>query len=282
MSRSPSDQLMQGALGLAARGVPVIPLRPRSKVPIHRGWPALGMLDPDAICTEWRLNPGANVAVLCGPDAFCGDGLVVIDIDLPDGPYTWFDMLGDRPTPDTAAVRTPSGGQHLYFTGHAGSWNPGPGVEVRSIGRQCAAPPSFTGDGRYTWIQETILDVLPEWLCKPPELRRTPRAVSNNCPSEPSEPSEGRDPVLAVDPPTYFRTLTGLVPNRQGFVLCPVHQELEPSCKVYETADRGWFCFGCRAGGDVVTLVAQLAGIPTPVKGREFLALLDYLAGRLL
>jgi hypothetical protein len=30
-----SNQLLDGALDLAARGIPVIPLRPRSKVPIH-------------------------------------------------------------------------------------------------------------------------------------------------------------------------------------------------------------------------------------------------------
>ena len=74
------------------------------------------------------------------------------------------------------------------------------------------------------------------------------------------------------------------MPDRNGFVACPIHQEHEPSLKVYETAERGWFCYGesCRRGGDVVTLVAALAGIPTPVRGHQFVALLEYLRGRLL
>jgi hypothetical protein len=121
---------------------------------------------------------------------------------------------------------------------------------------------------------------LPAWLAQPP------RARIGNADRRPAITHAGGlcDPVLDVDPPTYFRVLCGLTPDRNGFVCCPIHQETEASCRVYATADRGWFCYGetCRKGGDVVTLVAQLAGIPTSVRGPAFLQLLDYLAGRLL
>jgi hypothetical protein len=176
-------------------------------------------------------------------------------------------------------AETPNGGWHLYHTGHAVSWNPGPGLEVRSQGRQCAAPPSQLDAGGYEWGWNSWpLTPLPWWLQAPipaPTVQRG-EFVSSGL----------RDPVLDVPPPVYFRVLVGLTRDRHGFVSCPVHPfpDVEPSCKVYDTPDRGWFCYGeqCRKGGDVVSLVAHLAGIPTPVRGREFLTLLDYLAGRLL
>jgi hypothetical protein len=273
--------MVEGALVLASRGVPVIPLRPRSKVPIHRNWPALGLLDPDSIRTEWEQHPDANVGVLCGPDAFDGDGLVVIDVDMPDGAEALHRLELERgELPPTVTVITPSGGRHFYYTGHAISWNPAPGLEVRSLGRQCAAPPSALTGGEYRWVGwGDPLDVLPEWLKIP----------DRHAPAEPRPaftPSGLQDPVLDVPPPVYFRVLVGLTRDRHGFVPCPVHPfpDLEPSCKVYDTPERGWFCYGeqCRKGGDVISLVAHLAGIPTPVRGREFLTLLDYLAGRLL
>jgi Bifunctional DNA primase/polymerase, N-terminal/CHC2 zinc finger len=275
MTTSRSTDLLDGAVGLAARGVPVIPLRPRSKVPIHRNWPALGMLDPDAIRLEWNLTPEANVGVLCGVDALDGRGLIVLDVDQPNGPETLRRLeLEHGVLPATVTVRTPGGGRHFYFVGHAVSWDPAPGLEVRSGGRQCAAPPSLLCAGAYRWVAECDLAEVPAWLQVP--IVSTPRARGT------FSPVGDRDPVLDVDPPMYFEALTGLTPNRHGFVLCPIHQEVEPSCKVYETSERGWFCFGCRRGGDVVSLAAQLAGIPSPVRGRAFTALLDYLAGRLL
>lgn len=268
------SEFLEGALGLAARGIPVIPLRPRSKIPLHANWPGLGMLDADSIGLEWEQNPCANVGVLGGPDALDGHGLIVVDIDMPDGPGT-LEALEDkhRKLPCTATVTTPSGGAHHYYRGHAVSWNPGPGLEIRSAGRQCAAPPSVhPNGGRYTWSREMELVQAPLWLsaCQQAPCSRA-REVTR-----PGRPGL-QDPVLEVPPPVYFEVLCGLVPDRQGFVPCPIHGEIEPSLKVYPTADRGWFCYGAShySGGDVVTLAAELAGITTPVRGYEFMALLS-------
>ena len=107
------------------------------------------MLDPCAIRLEWRLNPDSNVGVLCGREAFRGRGLTIVDVDLPDGPAT-LERLQDQALatfPYTTGVETPSGGMHHYTIGYTASWNPGHGVEVRSIGRQCAAPPSIHPNG---------------------------------------------------------------------------------------------------------------------------------------
>lgn len=44
----------------------------------------------------------------------------------------------------------------------------------------------------------------------------------------------------------------GLSVNRSGFVSCPFHNERTPSMKVN---DKGYKCFGCGKGGDVIDFV---------------------------
>lgn len=46
----------------------------------------------------------------------------------------------------------------------------------------------------------------------------------------------------------------GLQPNRMGFCRCPVHGEKTASMKLYREPGRGWYCFGCHQGGDVIRL----------------------------
>lgn len=50
----------------------------------------------------------------------------------------------------------------------------------------------------------------------------------------------------------------GLTVNRSGFACCPFHDEKTPSLKLYENS---FYCFGCGAGGDVITFVAKLYGL---------------------
>ena len=52
----------------------------------------------------------------------------------------------------------------------------------------------------------------------------------------------------------------GLTPNRAGKCLCPFHGERTPSFSL-SREKRIWHCFGCGAGGDVVSLVARLLNI---------------------
>lgn len=48
----------------------------------------------------------------------------------------------------------------------------------------------------------------------------------------------------------------GLKPNNKGFVCCFEHAEKTPSMKVYE-GDRGYYCFGCNASGDIIDFVKK-------------------------
>lgn len=52
----------------------------------------------------------------------------------------------------------------------------------------------------------------------------------------------------------------GIQVNRAGFCCCPFHAEKTASMKVYD-GDRGWHCFGCHKGGDVIDLVSGLLGL---------------------
>ena len=42
--------------------------------------------------------------------------------------------------------------------------------------------------------------------------------------------------------------------DKKGHCLCPFHNEKTPSFKVYEN-NKGFYCFGCGCGGDVIKFV---------------------------
>ncbi len=80
------------------------------------------------------------------------------------------------------------------------------------------------------------------------------------------------DPLLTIAPSTYVRALTGQKVNRAGFVQCPLHDDWNPSLKVYDRARRGWYCFQCRRGGSIYDLAGCMAGV-SPLRGNAFIAL---------
>lgn len=57
-----------------------------------------------------------------------------------------------------------------------------------------------------------------------------------------------------------FLTLNGFSVNRHGFCVCPLHGDHDASLKVYDNG-RGWTCYGCHKGGDVINLAMDLYGI---------------------
>jgi RepB DNA-primase from phage plasmid len=88
-------------------------------------------------------------------------------------------------------------------------------------------------------------------LADPPVPQRTTMPV-------PAE-DRGADPVLAIAPDVYVRRLLGVEVPRHRKVPCPFHADRHASLHVYETAERGWYCFGaCRRGGTIYDLAAPL------------------------
>jgi hypothetical protein len=82
--------------------------------------------------------------------------------------------------------------------------------------------------------------------------------------------------LLAIPAAEYVRVLAGREPDRAGKVLCPFHEETEPSLQLYP--DATFYCFGarCRKGGTIFDFAAALWG--TGTREHDFLKLRRRLA----
>ncbi|MEV4915405.1 bifunctional DNA primase/polymerase [Streptomyces tirandamycinicus] len=191
MTHDARPALLTAALDAAARGWPVIPLRPGGKRPAlhgessctargecaagHRKWEQRATTDPDRIRTAWAVGP-FNVGIATGPA-----GLLVVDLDLPkdkgssDAPCgaTTFAALCERAghaVPATYRVRTAGGGSHLYFTAPDGARLTntqnvlGPHIDTRAAGGYVVAPGSTTTAGAYEVTDPAPVAPLPGWL----------------------------------------------------------------------------------------------------------------------
>jgi hypothetical protein len=186
----PSPNLDTAALRLAARGWPVFPLRPGSKLPAIRDWEHRATTDPERIAAWWSRAP-YNIGIACGPA-----GLVVLDLDAAHGhqpPRGWSgevrhgrDVLrllareaGEPDPVDTYTVTTPSGGEHRYFltppgqpelrnttgdTGRGLGWH----IDTRAAGGSITAAGSIRFIGRelrrYRAVRGRPPAPLPGWL----------------------------------------------------------------------------------------------------------------------
>lgn len=45
--------------------------------------------------------------------------------------------------------------------------------------------------------------------------------------------------------------------NRQNLTVCPFHNDSKPSLHIYD-GQRGWHCFACGTGGDIIDFVSKL------------------------
>jgi len=137
-----TSPLLEAALDNAHLGFRVMPLRARGKRPMWKAWPARATTNRDVICDTWRRTPDANVGVACGY------GLVVVDLDGPEGE----EAAGDLKLPETASLRT-ARGRHLYFEGD------GPtgasilaGIDIRGRGGLVVGAGSIHESGHhYAW-----------------------------------------------------------------------------------------------------------------------------------
>ena len=67
-----------------------------------------------------------------------------------------------------------------------------------------------------------------------------------------------------------YVTLKRAGSNRNG--LCPFHSEKSPSFTVFP-ATKSFYCFGCGAGGDVITFVQKMENL-------DYVGALEFLATR--
>ncbi|MGH3550839.1 MAG: bifunctional DNA primase/polymerase [Pseudonocardiaceae bacterium] len=178
-----TTNLRAWALHFAARGWHVFPITPAAKKPpVIDRWETRASTDPDQIHHWWQHTP-YSIGIATGPSR-----LVVVDLDTPKPgepvPDRWA-SLGIRSgagvlkalarqydtTPDpTYAVRTPSGGWHLYYTAPAGA--PlrnthnliGYKIDTRAHGGYVIAPGSPVPPSGYQLIDDRDHTELPTWL----------------------------------------------------------------------------------------------------------------------
>lgn len=156
------------AVRYARIGWLVLPIKARDKVPATSNGLHDARRDEQAIIACWLQYPNLNVGIRTGAES----GIVVIDIDGDEG-YESLSQLEKRYgiMPVTASVKTPRGGQHLYFR------HPGvevrnavalvPGIDFRGDGGYVLAPPSIGPTGRpYEVDEEAPIAALPEWFLK--------------------------------------------------------------------------------------------------------------------
>jgi hypothetical protein len=177
MTQSPTNageaaagDLLAAALAYARAGLPVFPLKPRSKVPATGDGFKSATLEVEQLEDWWRRWPEANLGIRTGGES----GLVVLDVDLQHGGAATLKRLEAEhgPLAETARSLTGSGGWHLIFR-HPGTelrnsaGALGEGIDIRGDGGYIVAPPSVHENGRaYRWLRRLELGIAdaPTWL----------------------------------------------------------------------------------------------------------------------
>jgi hypothetical protein len=131
-----------------------------------------------------------------------------------------------------------------------------PGSVNHKVGRLCHI--RYADPRRPGYQARELLGSLPE-----PPVSWLGRRVN----SRPAGGWSGRrsnDPLRAIAPREYFRALAAAEVTRDGYCHCPLpdHEDPHPSCRVFETAEEGWWCFGCGRGGSIYDLASLLEGGP--------------------
>lgn len=185
------------ALDYARHGLPVIPVRPRSKVPDLTAWTERATTAEEVLRGWWTETDSRGVGVATGHPHPAGGYLIVLDVDEHDPAASGEEALADLSAelgalPGTYTVLTPTGGRHIYLratrplTNAAGSNLPA-GIDVRGAGGYVLAPPSeHPNGGTYDAEVEYAVD----------EVAAMPAAWEARLATErkPSEPSNSSRP----------------------------------------------------------------------------------------
>lgn len=159
-------KLHAAARDLAAKGIPVFPIRPGTKYPAFKRSFYDATTDLKQINAWWE-RADYNIG-MCPDDV----GWCVVDVDTKagaEGEQTLAELEKIHgQLSDTLITRTPSGGRHLYFQGSLrasqGKSGLGPGLDTRGYGSYVLAPPSIVAGVEYTVEHNVSPAPLPEWI----------------------------------------------------------------------------------------------------------------------
>ena len=136
----------------AKRGLPVFPLKARSKQPLTAHGFRSATRNLGCIETWWKRWPDANIGIPTG----AASGLLVLDVDPRNGGTESLErsILEHGPLPDTAGQITGGGGRHIIFR-HPGGPVPktlAPGIDLKGDGGYIVVAPSVHPSGNhYEW-----------------------------------------------------------------------------------------------------------------------------------
>jgi len=171
------SQTIDVALGYAASGWHVFPVKPRDKRPMSGvRWRDESTTDPDTIRAWWTRWPDANIGLDCGKS-----GLLVLDFDAAKPDFAGQELLDRVFRLSTAHTKTGGDGYHFFFLqtedkplGNSRGNLP-TGVDVRGAGGYVVLPPSLHPLGkRYAWLDMGEPAPLPDFIRKllnPTQLR---------------------------------------------------------------------------------------------------------------
>ncbi|VVB52908.1 Uncharacterised protein [uncultured archaeon] len=160
------------AVSLAGRGVPIIPLRPRTKIAFMNNWPEIATTDL-AKLVQWDqdfLDANAASVAFARPD-----GVWFLEIDKP-GYQEEIERQTGHKIPPTLMVRSSPGRGHFYFKQTPASIAMGnvqakdeQGKELWSArvdNRYVVAPGSIhpTTQLRYEFLRDAPILEAPDWL----------------------------------------------------------------------------------------------------------------------
>ena len=153
MSTDVIDSLQEAALTFATAGVPVFPCIPNGKAPLTRH----GFLDAtthlDQVLAWWQRYPRANIGT---PTGAPGHDVLDVDVRANGSGFSALRRLREAGLTSgwDSAVRTPSGGLHLYFAGSAQPCGsvPAAHIDFRGQGGYVLVPPSRIAERPYRHI----------------------------------------------------------------------------------------------------------------------------------
>ena len=167
-------KIHQAALLYVEHGIPIVPLRPNSKIlPEKRtGINYFSRSTKPKTMDKWFGDNGRyrgwNIGIPCGEDLFA------IDLDLhgrENGIEHWAEVSGGREI-KCPIQQTPTGGRHLLLRWKenltSSSGKLGAGIDTRGGDGQprshVVAWPSKTDDGTYSWVAGGDIPDTPEWV----------------------------------------------------------------------------------------------------------------------
>lgn len=272
------NQLLRAALQYASRGWAVLPLKPGGKTPLTKHGVKNASINGNQICAWWQKWPNANVGIATGEIS----GIFVLDLDRKKGADGIESLeilkLVEGDLPDTMAVQTGNGGQHLFFEYpddrevRNSASKLAPGVDVRGCGGYVVTPPStLDGGGAYTRIDSHDITQSPDWLL---DLVCAPKATTSAVPVDPLDVAQPLglprerilDALSALDASDYDLWLrVGLALHHEttggehGLMLWDDWSQGAPNYAGHTDLERRWRGFATAGNGRVVTMRSVLS-----------------------